>query len=114
MLERFKHLAKKSKAVLIIASILWMLMSILLVAPVTVGVTEGLVNGKPDFGEALIVSISNIKNVGENFSKVFTAGYISTFFKIEGYVTLGVFLITLFGLFKSFPKHEYSDIEHRI
>lgn len=114
MLNKIKHLIKKSKTVLIVALILWLLMSILLVAPMTVGTVEGTVNGKFDFGEAFIKTISNIKNLGSNFSKIITPQYILTFFKVEGYMTLGIIIVTLFGLFKSMPKHEYSDIEHRI
>ena len=45
-------------------------------------------------------------------TKVFDAAFIGYFGKTLLYFTILYIIIALIGLFKSRPKHEYTDIEH--
>ena len=54
----------------------------------------------------------NIGDVGTNLDKVFTAEYIDTFWKVEGYLTVFLIICAMVGFIKSMPKNEYTDIEH--
>lgn len=103
---------KKSKTVLIIMSILWLILSILFVAPVTVGITEGTVNGKFLINDCITITLSNMTSIGSNLGKVFTSEYIGTFGKVEGYFSIFLLFFAVIGFFKSMPKNEYTDIEH--
>ena len=54
----------------------------------------------------------NITEVGENFAAPFDSEYAGTYWKLEGYLTIIIFVFALIGFFKTMPKHEFSDIEH--
>ncbi|MBQ3145136.1 MAG: hypothetical protein IJB90_00880 [Clostridia bacterium] len=54
----------------------------------------------------------NIGDIGINLDKIFKAEYISTFWKVEGYLTVFLIICAMIGFIKSMPKNEYTDIEH--
>ncbi len=109
---KIKNTLKKSKMAFIIGIAIWIALSILLSAPITVSKIETTVGGKINLNEFMNCFFSNILQIKENFSKVFTSEYISTFRKTEGYVTIGVLIFFVIGFIKSMPKNEYTDIEH--
>ena len=102
---------KDNKKSLIIIAVLWVILSIVLVAPI--GYAIGLANqgGSFDFNIFLenvfteIVSFTSI-------TRVFNAAYIGYFGKTLLYFTIIYAIFAFIGLFKSRPKHEYTDIEH--
>ena len=51
-------------------------------------------------------------DIGANLGKAFKSEYIGTFWKVNGYVTIGLLFFTVIGFFKVMPKNEYTDIEH--
>ena len=55
---------------------------------------------------------SAILSIGNNLGKIFTASYIGTFFKVEGYMTIFLLFFAVIGFFKLMPKNEFTDIEH--
>ena len=65
-----------------------------------------------NFGNFIDNLFSTITDVGDNLGKIFTANYIKTFIKTEGFFTIVLLFFTAVGLFKSMPKNEYTDIEH--
>lgn len=103
---------KKSKKILIFILILWVILSIVLVSPITVGMTEATVDGKFDFGISIEIILKNMTNVTGNLSKIFLSDYIGNFWKAQGYLLIALFFFALIGFLKAMPKHEYSDIEH--
>ena len=109
---KIKNTLKKSKMIFIIGIAIWIGLTILLSAPIAVSIIEATVDGSFNFDEFINIIFSNISNVGENLSKVFTSKYIGTFGKIEGYVSIGVLMFFVIGFIKSMPKNEYADIEH--
>lgn len=109
---KIKSAFKKSKMALIIALAIWILLSILLSAPIAVSIKEATANGVFDSNKFLEVLFSCFSSVGSNMSKIFLPSYSSTYWKVEGYVTIGVLLMLVIGVIKSMPKNEYTDIEH--
>lgn len=101
-----------AKKVFIVMIILWIIMSIVLITPMSVAIVESTENGFLNFGNFIENTFSNFSSFGSNFSKVFQAEYIGTFAKGEMYLTIVLLIVATIGFLKSMPKHEYSDIEH--
>ncbi len=103
---------KKSKNIFIVVAVLWVILSIVLVSPITVSIVESTENGIFDFGQFTEDMFSNITNIGSNLSKVFTSEYVKIFWKTEAYFSIFLLFCAVIGISKAVPKHEYSDIEH--
>lgn len=112
MSYKIKNALKKSKMALIIALAIWLGLTILLSAPVGVSIKEATVNGVFDSSKFFEVAFSNFGKIGSNLSKIFLPSYSHYFWKVEGYVTIGVLIMLAVGIAKAMPKNEYSDIEH--
>lgn len=110
--EKIKFALKKSKAVLIVVMVLWVLLSIVLIAPISVSVIDSTVNGKISIEAFFENMFGNITNVSSNLGKIFTKNYIKTFFKGELYLTIALFFFSILGIIKTIPKHDYTNIEH--
>lgn len=111
--EKIKKNLEKTKKVFIVAIVLWVFLSIVLVSPITVAIIESTdANGIVNFGKVIEILFSKITSVGENLGKVFTATYISMYWKVNGYITIALLFFTIVSFIKTMPKHEYSDIEH--
>jgi hypothetical protein len=65
-----------------------------------------------DFGQFIENLFSDILEVGDNLSKIFTSEYVGTFWKINGFFTIVLLFFAVLGVSKVFPKNEYTDIEH--
>lgn len=109
---KIKSALKKSKMALIIAVAIWIALSILLSAPIAVSIKESTINGVFDSSKFFEVLFSNFNTIGSNISKIFLPSYSPIFWKVEGYVTIGVLIMLAVGIVKSMPKNEYTDIEH--
>ena len=109
---KIKSALKKSKMALIIALAIWIGVTILLSAPVGVSIKEATINGIFYSSKFFGVLFSNFGKIGSNLSKIFLPGYSHYFWKVEGYVTIGVLILLAVGIVKSMPKNEYTDIEH--
>ena len=102
---------KDNKKSLIIIAVLWVILSIVFVAPVGYAIGLACQGGSFDFEIFLenvfteIVSFSSI-------TRVFGAAYIGYYGKTLLYFTIVYLIFTFIGLYKSKPKHEFTDIEH--
>lgn len=105
---KLKHALKKTKSVFIIVLILWVILSIVLIAPGTVSLIDSE-QAETSFFE---LYFTNIGDVFGNLGKVFKSEYIGAFGKGELYLTIALFCMACVGIVKAFPKHEYTDIEH--
>jgi len=65
-----------------------------------------------DFGQFIENLFTDILEVGENLSKIFTSNYAKTFWKVNGFYTLVLLFFAVLGVSKVMPKNEYTDIEH--
>lgn len=105
---KIKHALQKSKPVFIMIIILWVVLSIVFIAPLSVGIVES----KTSSESAIEIFFKNISNITQNLGKVFKVKYISTFGKGELYLGIVLIIAATIGIIKAFPKHEYTDIEH--
>lgn len=108
---KFTKTIKDNKVSIIIIMVLWVLLTIVLVAPVAYSIVESNVNGSFDlavFIEKIFPAITSFSTIGV----VFGTAHIGTFLKTLAYFTLIYLIFAVIGLFKSRPKHQYTDIEH--
>ena len=102
---------KDNKKSIIIILVLWVILSIVLVAPIGYSIGEASKTGAFRFDvfiEKVFPAITSFSSIG----KVFSEGYAGIFGKTLIYFTIIYAIFTMIGLFKSRPKHEYTDIEH--
>ena len=109
---KIKSALKKSKMALIIATAIWIALSILLSAPIAVSIKEATINNVFNSDKFFEVLFSNFNAIGSNISKIFLPSYSPIYWKVEGYLTIGVLIMLVVGILKSMPKNEYTDIEH--
>lgn len=111
-IDKFKNSVKQGKKFLIIIAVLWLILAIVLVAPIALACAEAQ-NGPNDI----------LTNFVEYFVKEVTS--FTAFFRMFGYKgAFGIFLKCLIpytiafvafsikGFWKTKPKGKYYDIEH--
>ncbi len=102
---------KNNKKNMIIIGVLWVILSIVLVAPIAYSIGLASLNGSFNI-QIFIENVVNEITSFTSFTRVFTEGYGGIFGKTLLYFTIFYGIFTMIGLFKSKPKHEYTDIEH--
>ena len=97
---------KKSKASIIISIVLWIILAIVLVAPIAYA--SGEAKDGTEFIEILFSEAATFTSI----TRVFSKGHANVYFKILGYFSLAFWTLAIIGIIRARPKHEYSDIEH--
>ena len=92
--------------------IIWLLLTILFVAPMAIAQTE-TINKYGSFNlvhfmEVFAPAVSSFTSI----TKVFSAEYIGNFLQSELVFSLLLVVLVVIGLAKTAPKNEYTDIEH--
>ena len=103
---------RKNKKNFIIFIILWVILSIVLVMPISYSIVNAQVNGTFDMGKFLTGIYEAVINLGTVIGKTFTPTYIGTFFSTLLKFSVVYAIFVLIGLIKTAPKNEYTDIEH--
>ena len=103
---------KKSKKTFILCIILWLVMTIVFVAPITYSNFQANIGGKFDLELFLEKLPQNIMNPFGTLGGIFGNGIFHNFMSFL--IVFTVFYLVLFfiGLSKSAPKNRYVDIEH--
>lgn len=109
---KIKYVLKKSRPVFIITVALWIVLSIVLVAPVSISIVDATVDGKCNVNLFTNSFTKVLGDVFGNIKNVFKENYIKTFLKGELYLVITLFLMSLIGFIKMLPNNEYTDIEH--
>jgi hypothetical protein len=111
--EKISRAIKKIKGKLIVSFILWLILIIVFVAPISVSLALSLRAEATNRWEILIESI------GTYIVKPFTALGISItgetdgyFLKTAGWFSFFYIIAVTIGIMKAFPKHEYDGIEN--
>lgn len=112
MNHKLEVVLKKNKKTFIVIIILWILIAIVFVSPISYSIAESSTNGKLDVTAFITNFGSAITNPFGTLGQVFSSKYIGTFGNTLLYVSLVYLILAVIGLIKSIPKHEYSDIEH--
>lgn len=109
---KIEKMIKKSKKYFGKFAILWLVLAIVFVLPVTITVVDSTTANGFDL-ENFIVNISgNITAVGANLGKMFSKLYFAKFMKNLVLFTIAFFILMIIGMRKLKPKSEYEDIEH--
>ena len=110
---KIKYALKKSKEVFIISIVLWIIISIGLIMPVTKGIIDAKnEENKFDINVFITSFGENYANIFETIKSTFGKEYRMTLLKGEGYLAIAMFLFTIIGLIKMMPENEYRHIEH--
>ena len=108
--EKIRFAFKKCKSVLIIVLLLWVILSIVLIGPISISWVDGTVKGHGEFIENPLKS--DLTNVFGKFKKAFSNEYRNTYLKNELYLAIVLTFFATVGFIKTMPKHEYANIEH--
>lgn len=110
MENKLSYVLKKCKFVFIVCLILWVVLSIVLIAPISISWVDATELGNGNF--IMNILESNLGDIFGNLSKAFSSQYISTFLKMELYLIIALLFFTIVGMIKTMPKNDYKDIEH--
>ena len=102
---------KDNKKSIIIIAVLWIFFAIVLVAPIGYSIGLASQSGTFDFNIFLENIFSQLVTF-TSITRAMDAAYIGYFGKTLLYFTIIYLIFAFIGLFKSKPKHEYTDIEH--
>ncbi len=102
---------KDNKKSMILIGVLWVILSIVLVAPLSYSIGAASQLGTFDFNIFLELFFSEVASF-TSIGRIFAQDYGAIFGKTLLYFTVIYALLAMIGLFKSKPKHEYTDIEH--
>lgn len=99
---------RRNKRNFIIFIILWVVLTIVFIMPISYALVNSSVMGV-NFFEGLYNSFSHL---GKVIQITFTSAYFGGFLGILWKWTLLYFAFVLIGLIRTAPKNEFSDIEH--
>lgn len=109
---KFKGAMKKNKIPFIVCIILWLVLTIVFVVPLSYSIFGATYKGSFDsttffkfFGKCITMPFDTI-------GLIFKNGAIGTFISTEIGFTIIYAILFFIGFMKSKPKHEYEDIEH--
>lgn len=103
---------KNNKKYFLLFFILWVVFTLLLVVPIAYSIVVASPGGQFNISEFIVTVPSAIANPGLTFSNIFTENYISMFFDVLAKFSIVYLIIFVIGMFRTAPRHEYTDIEH--
>ena len=110
-MNKFKSFMEKVKKNMLVYIVVWLMLAILLVAPITYTYTNASKHDITSLVEECTVHL--VDNVlSFPITKVFETKYINDFMKGLGYFSLGYVIILYMSISKSLPNSKYQDIEH--
>ena len=110
-MSKMQKAFEKNKKYLILFLVLWIVLEIVLIAPMSVAIAESSVQGKFD----LAFFIENLGKEVSSFTaitRIGSAGAGSVFGKGTLWLTILCLVVTAIGIIKSKPKNNYEDIEN--
>ena len=112
MFDKLKRAIKKSKTKLAVVGILWIILSIVFVAPMSVAIKDASVDGVFHFGTFLEELYTEMGNIFSAIGTAFSAEYVGNFFGVLLKFTVIYIIAMSIGIAKMWPKSEYDTIEH--
>ena len=103
---------RRNRKYFVIFGILWLFIAIVLISPIAHGIFVANGQEKYDFGVVLTNTVSGIQKPFSTLKLVLTEGAIMIYLKALGWFSIIFLLFFIFGVARSAPKNEYSDIEH--
>lgn len=109
---KVEKVIKNFKKAFIAYVIIWLILTILFVAPAAIAIAETTnANGSFNlvaFLEYFVPAVSSFTSI----TQVFKAEYIGNFLQSELVFSMFLVVFIIIGLSKTAPKNEYTDIEH--
>ena len=102
----------KTKKYMIIYIILWILLAIVFVVPITNAMVTATIESKFDISAFFNTFMTSMQNPFKAFGEIINAEAIGQFFTFLGEYTILFVIVVIVSIFKSAPKNQYSDIEH--
>ncbi len=110
---KFKGAVRKYKGKITAAIILWIVLTIVFICPLSLAVKDSFHPGSEwDSASFFTTFGTNIVNPFSAFVKCFYAEYIGAFFNCFKWYTIIYGFFIAIGFIKAIPKSEYEDIEH--
>ena len=109
-MNKIKKSIRDNKNLFIIIGVLWLILTIVLVAPLAYSIGEATINGKfriDNFLDTFIPALTTLSSI----KLVFKYGYFGIFIKTWFWFTICTMIFTLIGIFKSKDRGGYKDIE---
>lgn len=103
---------KRNKISFIVIAILWVIITIVFVAPLACTIVEATNTGRLDFAVFLEKLPTYITSPFSAVGKAFSDNYIGTFGNTLLSFTIFYFIVCIIGIIRAMPKNEYTDIEH--
>lgn len=110
--DKIKRGFKKYKNKFIVALILWIVISIVFVAPMAIAIKEATASGALNWQVLFEKTGNYITKPLTSLGTAFGVEYIGSFWGLLWKFTLLYIVLMTFGIIKAMPKHEYDDIEH--
>ena len=109
---KIKGAMKKSKIPFIVSIILWLLLTIVFVVPLSFSIFAATQKGGFDTNKLFQAFGICVTKPFETLGYIFSHGAVGTFFTTEIIFTALYSIFFFIGFVRARPKHEYSDIEH--
>lgn len=110
---KFKGAIKKYKNKIITIIVLWVVLAIVFICPVSLAIRDSFKSGNGwDSASFFVTFGENIVNPFKAIANCFSADYFETFGKCFMWFSVIYGLFMLVGFIKGMPKNEYEDIEH--
>lgn len=103
---------RRNKNNFIIFIVLWLILAIVLVMPISFSIVNATIDGVFKFDKFIGEIANAFTNIGTTIGKTFTPNYIGTYFSTLLKFSILYAIFILVGLIKTAPKHEFADIEH--
>ena len=103
---------RRNKKNFIIFIILWIILAIVFVMPISYAIAKATVNGQFMMDKFFGGIADSFTNLGNTIGKTFTEGHLGTYFSTLFKFSILYAIFVLVGLIKTAPKHEFADIEH--
>lgn len=104
---------RKNRKNFIVCAVLWIILTMVLVAPFSFTVTQSTVNGRFSLEIFIEQIASNITNPFGTIAGIFsTEGALDNFVSLLLGFTIFYIVIFFIGFAKSAPKNEFTDFEH--
>lgn len=102
---------KENKISLIVIIVLWLILTIIFVAPLAYAIAYASQSGAFDFAAFLETFVSSLISFNA-ITKIFSAMAVGTFFKTLGIFTVIYAIFATIGFFRTKAKGDYYNIEH--
>ena len=103
---------KRNRTTFVICAILWVILTIVFVAPLTYSFFLAKQSGSFDLTIFFETIVQNITNPFGTLGNIFSQGASGNFFSVWIVFTIFYMFFFFIGFIRSAPKNEYSDIEH--